>query len=326
MNARVDLDAAVQGVHASPAQPCIRYAAATALGRWQLRLEVDGASATTRGAAGAAQALLEADDLLLALDTWCVEAELDTLAWRWAADGVDDGGDDHQDRGANARWRVDASDVDAADADASDAGPRGSIGVSLEAPWPALRRLGAMPSALRASLRWRDAWAVCVLDRFALDDDEAARLEPGGALLLAASLETPWRGALRALDEDEHAGLALDLAAAEGGVALIATPAGAQASTSATAATSVARADAARAPRGSLWEVRSLQPQRVPVPVLCGWARPEAPWSRALFTEIELARCGAVGAPRATSTGPQACMPGRLMPWGRGVAMLLAHG
>ena len=319
----LDLEAQPDARVAAPApRSCLRYEASTPLGTWRLRLEFDDARAAACGAMAAAQALLRAEDLLVALDTWCVEAGLDTLPWTWsAADGHADGGE--HGRAAHARWHgrvrhaADAGDAadrgDAADhVDAAPAGDAFAPRISLVAPWPALRGLGVPPRGLQAALTWDDAWAVCVLDRFALDADDQARLEPAGAVLIAASLRSPWRGALRAAGEAEDAGLALDLAAAEGGTAIVATPAAAAEAPS----SSSSRGTTSPAPN---WEIRSLAPLRVPVPVLCGWSPPDAPWPRALFTELELARCGGLQPPRPF-------MPGSLMPWGRGVAMLLAHG
>lgn len=290
-------------------RPCVRYEAATPWGTWRLRLAFEDARDAPHGAAAAAQALLRAEGLLMALDTWCVEAGLETLPWSWsAADGPGDVGDRGQ--AARARWHGRAVDVVEGLDDAVDATAGAAVGLTLGAPWPALRRLGAPRPSLRAALQWDEAWAVCVLDRFALDADDEARLEPGGAVLIAASLCSPWLGALRAAGEAGDAGLALGLAAAEGGVAIVATPVNAAADAPAP------RSAAASTPT---WEIRSLHPIRVPVAVLCGWSPPGAPWPRALFTELELARCSAGSAPRPY-------MPGSLMPWGRGVAMLLAYG
>jgi hypothetical protein len=323
----IALEACPHAPMASPApRQCIRYEAATPQGAWRLQLEFDAAVDDKRGAphaaAAAAQALLRAEDLLVALDRWCVEAGLEPLPWNWsAAEGPapgrpeaasapaggsersEHGGSNHGDgghHGARARWHRDGVE--------DDVGP--TVHVTLGAPWAALHRLGAPPLNLRAALRWDDVWAVCVLDRFVLDADDEARLEPGGAVLIAASLRLPWRGTLRGAGEADDCGLALDLAAAEGGVAIVAMPVDAAAAT-------VAARGATSA--GANWEIRSLRPMRVPVAVLCGWVRPEAPWPRALFTELELARCVAGASPRPY-------MPGSLMPWGRGVAMLLANG
>ncbi len=285
MNARVNLQTQPDAPVPLQAQrSCVRYEAQTELGTWRLRLALDDAHGASHSAAVAAQALLRAEDLLLALDTWCVHAGLGTLAWTWPAiaERQSDVGD--HGRAARARWLGDAT------------------GITFGAPWAALRRLGAPPPDLQAALRWDVAWAACVLDRLTLDAESEAGLEPGGAVLIAPSLGAPWRGALRGAGEADDAGLVLDLAAAEGGVAIVATP--------------VHSADVGSIAAG--WEIRSLHPVRVSVPVLCGWAPPEAPWPRALFTELELARCGAGLAPRPT-------MPGRLMPWGRGVAMLLGQ-
>ncbi len=207
MNARVNLQTQPDAPVPLQAQrSCVRYEAQTELGTWRLRLALDDAHGASHSAAVAAQALLRAEDLLLALDTWCVHAGLSTLAWTWPAiaERQSDVGD--HGRAARARWLGDAT------------------GITFGAPWAALRRLGAPPPDLQAALRWDEAWAACVLDRLTLDAESEAGLEPGGAVLIAPSLGAPWRGALRGAGEADDAGLVLDLAAAEGGVAIVATP------------------------------------------------------------------------------------------------------
>ena len=178
-----------RGVHAQPRATRLR---ASEFGTWFeapcaygcVRLCVDLSGESAHHAAEAALALARAEPLLAALDDWIGV----DLAWRWVgappppAPGVM----------AAVRWR----------------GPGAECG--LTAPWALLRALPAPEAALAERLDWPLVPALITLAQLWLGLDELAAVEPGGAVLLPASLQPPWVGWLRATEEGAG-GVAIDL-------------------------------------------------------------------------------------------------------------------
>jgi hypothetical protein len=145
-----------------------------------LRLYASGAA---RHAADAAVALMRCEALLDSLDAWLVTA----LDWRWIdAPASVTAAASH----ARAHWRPDEGGQARKDA-----------GCRLELPWKLLRTLPAPDEALARQLHWPDVPVVLVIAQVPIGRDELALLEPGGAVVLAQSLQAPWHGVLRATDE-----------------------------------------------------------------------------------------------------------------------------
>lgn len=139
-------------------------------------------SGTARHAADAALALHELEDLLVALDAWCGRS----LDWRW-----------------DPRPAARATDAQLA--------LRCGKGfVRLLCNWAWLRALQPPPAALAEGLRWPSVPVVLQADLMRLADDDLAALEPGGAVLLPASMRRPWTGALRGADEAPTLGVTLE--------------------------------------------------------------------------------------------------------------------
>ena len=249
----------------------IAFEAPTAAGL--LRLWVWGG---VRHAADAAVLLDGCAPLLDALDAWIDFAP----AWRWCSQGPSpDPATPH----ARAQWQP------------SDSG-EGHAGCRIDVPWALLRGLPVPGDALAAQLRWAATPAVLVLAQMRLTDDETAALEPGGAVLLPASLDSGWHGRLRACDEPAipAAGLAVALPRPW-------TP------------QPVSAADKATAAADDAWcEVRLGMPQPMDARALAGWqaCEPLEPDARA-----SLWRCAAESGPARYLAG------GVLMPWGDGWAL-----
>lgn len=141
----------------APERHTFTYEAITPLGSLALDLPPAGTPPGGASAALAAVRLAAAEASLQRLEAW-LEPVAGPLDWRWC-------------RPAEAQ-RVQVGLEDDA---------------TLELPWPLLRQAGA-PQALE--LRWPEVDAWCLFDRFHLDDAEAALLELGGVVVLAAS--DPW--------------------------------------------------------------------------------------------------------------------------------------
>lgn len=122
------------------------------------------------------------DSLLQQLHRWWAPALATSPEWHWieGSDGTADGPADY----VTLDWRS-------------------GDGVSAEvsAPVRLLLAAGPPPGALASQIRWAEVPVWCVLDRFELDADEAAALEPGGAVLLPGSFVTGARQALRTVHE-----------------------------------------------------------------------------------------------------------------------------
>ncbi|HEU0200374.1 MAG TPA: hypothetical protein VFR86_08060 [Burkholderiaceae bacterium] len=130
-------------------------------------------------AAAAAIALQRCELLLDALDVWTGLA----LDWRWlAAPPANAAPAGH----ACVHWDPSGD---------SDAGA-----CRLELPWGLLRLLPAPPAPLAQRLHWQEVAVVLAVAQFRLGREELVRLEPGGAVVLPASLRSSWHGLLRALD------------------------------------------------------------------------------------------------------------------------------
>ncbi len=304
----------------------VAYRASTPSGVWLLEIDVAQASVGAVQPPGtavqAAMTLARAEPLLRALDGWCVDNDHGLPDWTWLDTGP------HGETGAavgvtTPRWADDvppaASMLAVVRPTAGDAtqpgGDRparaqgdvararwqlpGGVSGSIAVPWNALRASARM-HLHPAELQWQRVHAVCVLDRFDLEAHDIECLEPGGAVVLPATMSPGWVARLRAHGEAEGAGLALRLAVGPGDVAVRGV---------------ISAAGAVHTSRARTWEVRSLRPLSVEADQLCGWAALEG-LPQALFTELELARTRADGPPIGV-------MPGTLMPWGRGAALWL---
>ena len=156
------------------------FEAPTAAG--SLRLWVHG---IVRHAADAAVLLETCAPLLDALDAW-----LDfSLVWRWSQPGATA---DTLAPQARAQWSREARQPDDG---------HGQPSCRIDLPWALLRGLAAPAEPLAAQLRWTLTPGVLVLTQMRLDDDELAALEPGGAVLLPASMAAGWQGRLRSSNE-----------------------------------------------------------------------------------------------------------------------------
>jgi len=170
---------------APPAQPgpavagWAAFEAPTAAG--SLRLWAHG---VVRHAADAAVLLETCAPLLDALDGWIDFA----LAWRWCPPDPKGGATVPH---ARAQWSAEARTPDS----------QGQPSCRIDLPWALLRGMAAPPEPLAAQLRWVMTPAVLVLTQMRLDDDDLAALEPGGVVLVPASMTVGWQGRLRPSDE-----------------------------------------------------------------------------------------------------------------------------
>jgi hypothetical protein len=305
-----------------------RFIATAASIPWQLIVD---APSGAKHACEAALALVPLEALLESIDEWCKLADQARPHWAWAPSSplaVPDLQVPHTSAtGANTnpfddgpeRAVVDAV-VDNGVAWASWQGPESTRGL-LGVPWPVLRRLGAPRAPLSSWLQWRAPRAVCVFDRFELDAHEIDCLEPGGAVVLPCSLQTPWIVRLCAHGEGDADGLPVQLAE-QGGVFGARTAAGAGAPNAIQARASAAASHVSMPPVApEFWEVRSSSAVTLPLEQLAGWTEPRDLPS-ALFTQPALT------GPRPDDERVRApgAMPGTLIPWGRGRALWLqAH-
>jgi len=143
-----------------------------------LRLCIAG---TARHAADAALALHGCEELLAALDAWCGSA----LDWRWEPFPA------------------------APSTDAQVALRRHDGFVHLLCTWDWLRALPPPPAALAERLHWPPVPVVVCAALLRLGAPELQQLEAGGAVVVPASMRSPWTGALRGVDEAPVAGIAL---------------------------------------------------------------------------------------------------------------------
>ena len=250
------------------------FEAPTAAG--SLRLWVHG---IVRHAADAAVLLETCAPLLDALDAW-----IDfSLAWRWCPQGAPVGPVKPH---ARAQWSAQARPLDDG---------QGHPSCRIDLSWALLRGLAAPPETLATQLRWTVTPGVLVLTQMRLDDDELAALEPGGAVLLPASMAPGWQGRLRASDEPATALAGLPVA--------LPTPWTPEA---------LAAGSANPNEGDDLCELRLGLPRPMDARSLAGWQRidPIDPEAR-----VSLWRC-------ASETGPARYLAsGVLMPWADGWAL-----
>lgn len=273
-----------------PLAPPQRSAHATALaGAWfeaaapggSLRLYASG---TARHAADAAVALGRCEALLDALDAWLGTM----LDWRWiAAPAAVTSTASH----ARAHWRPDEA-----------AKGKKDQGCRLELPWSLLRVAPAPDEPLARQLQWADVPVVLSIAQLTIGRDELALLEPGGAVVLPASMHAGWHGVLRAVDEA--------CAPTTGVPVALASPV--SPSRIKAGGRPEGRAEAAR--DSVACEVRLGLRHAVPGDRLAGWFEGE-------FGEVGpragLWRC-------ATDREPATCLAnGELMPWGDGWALAI---
>lgn len=238
------------------------------------------AGAPAAFAAEAALRLQAAEDLLAPLDDWCGGE----LAWRWAEApqcGVPRGL-------AGARWRGEASAHEC----------------MLWSPWASMLSLPPPPPSLANRLDWPLVDALLVFAQLRIEAGELRLLEPGGAVVLPASLQPPWRGLLRGAGEARTACVALDLS----------VPWRPRLAEPQPAPEALSAADPARVP----CELRLDLPLAVSAQRLAGWRREGDTGDVVQLSEanlrVALWRCATAGGTE------QALARGRLMPWGDGWA------
>ena len=240
------------------------------------------------GGTGAAIALDECDDLLQAIDSW-LAADLD---WQWNPAGPAAGpsGGPFAQAGCAAGGDPVAGSFDRC---------------RLEVPWTLMRLAGLPPAGLARRLRWQRSAAILSICRLRLDDAELSDLEPGGALLIPDSMGTAWTGRLRIPQDPHERGYVVDLA----------TPAEPRLSTG----TSGKSRDPLEPAEGAVaCEVRMALSGPLPASLLAGWA--DSRFSLAEFTVDRIELWAAL--PREVCP-PGQLATGRLLPWGRGWAMLI---
>ena len=182
--------AAPESTHTRPVAPPARGWAA--LGTWfeaptphgPLQLYLGEPGGPAAHAPAAALALQRASTLLDPLDDWLGEAAPD---WRWQPETTTQRGPTM----LRLPWRDSCH--------------------QLIAPWRWLRALPPPPEVLAEGLQWPAIEAVLAIARMGLRADELQQLEPGGAVLLPASMKPGWTGRLRAAHESEYAGVAVQL-------------------------------------------------------------------------------------------------------------------
>lgn len=249
-----------------------------------LHLYVAGIDTATH-AAEAAVVLQRCEALLQGLDDWVGEE----VPWRWntvpalrVASGTE----------TNAWWRPGAD----ADEAASD------VYCRIVFSWAWLRGRSAPAGVWTGRLHWPAVPAVLVIARLQIPTDELAWLEPGGAVVLPASLKPGWHGVLRAADEPALAGVPVTLSTALEPrlVKLEAQAADAAATTNEAG--------------GFLCEVRLDVARALPGDHLAGWCDDVPVETGPLAT---LWCC-------ATTSEPARCLAvGRPMPWGEGWALAI---
>ena len=242
------------------------------------------ASGTARHAADAAVALMRCEALLDALDEWLGAA----LDWRWiAAPAAVTSTASH----ARAHWRPDDAEKG-----------KKEQGCRLELPWSLLRAAPAPDETLARQLHWADVPVVLAIAQFSIERGELSLLEPGGAVVLPASMQAGWHGTLRAVDEP--------LSASSGVPVALTSPwsprrvrAGAHSDTRERAVE-----------KRVACEVRLAVPHAVAADRLGGWFEGDL---GEVGSRAGLWRC-------ATEREPATCLAaGELMPWGDGWALAI---
>lgn len=237
---------------------------------------------TAAHAAEAALVLQRCEALLQGLDDWVGEE----VPWRWntvpalrVASGTE----------TNAWWRPGA--------DADETAP--DVYCRVVFPWAWLRGRSAPAGAWTGRLHWPGVPAVLVIARLQIPADELAWLEPGGAVVLPASLKPGWHGVLRAADEPALAGVPVALSTAlEARLVKLEAQA----------------ADTTPGAGACLCEVRLDVARALPGDHLAGWCDDVPVDAGPLAT---LWRCAAV-------SEPARCLAaGRPMPWGEGWALAI---
>ncbi|HSW08338.1 hypothetical protein [Aquabacterium sp.] len=176
----------------------------------------------------------------------------------------------------------------------------------LAVPWAWLRSLPAPAAALAARLSWPAGDAVLAIARLRLTADELQQLEPGGAVVLPASMQAAWHGLLRGAGEP--------VSAAAGVPVLLSPPRAPQLVRGpAPPGTLAAVGDDA----GTLCEVRLALAHGLGADRLAGWRDDDLPESLCSSLRASLWRCAAARRPACSLAR------GRLMPWGDGWALAL---
>lgn len=233
-------------------------------------------------AAAAALALQRAAALLQPIDDWLGDGAPD---WRWAP--APPAGPDAA--ALRLPWR--------------------EGGHQLIAPWRWLRALPPPPPALAAELQWPAIEARLGITRLRLAGEQLQQLEPGGALLLPASMRPGWTGWLHGSTEPAEAGSALLLDDPARPRMRGHTPAPTQAGE--------ITLDMDGMVGGRPCEVRLHLTRALPAGCLAGWC--DEPLRDAIAPDLaaSLWQC-------ATVREPERCLAqGRLLPWGDGWALLI---
>lgn len=218
-----------------------------------------------RHAAEAAIAFARFAGVVTAIETWAGEA----FNWRWATRPS-------LPLGATAMF-----------------GTNAHTPCRIEFPLPLLRALPAPPDTFAARLQWDSVPIVLAIAGLDLSDAELDHIEPGGAVVLPASLDPDWRGTVRGADEPVACGLVVALGAAP--------------------RISVQVLTAAAVPAvSSAYEVRLNDCASLPADQLVGWSEFSL---RDLSTDASLWRTGGIQA--------DCLAKGRLMPWGSGWALAI---
>jgi hypothetical protein len=247
-----------------------------------LRLAVATLEGAPRHAAAAAIALHGCEPLLAGLEDWAGDA----LDWRWTGEAP------HPVPGSvTIGWRDGL--------------------VRLQCPWSWLRRPRRPLQGCVDGLALPGVAATLVAARLHLPSQALLALEPGGALIVPASLQPVWCGVLRAAGQGVHAaadagGVVVALAGVDGATPMLPRYAPALDP----AAAFVVHGD----PAHRLCELRLDLPHPVPTDGLAGWR--EGP-------------VGAAGPAASLWLCRQACgdarplARGHLMPWGDGWALAI---
>jgi hypothetical protein len=268
-----------------------------------LRLYLGEASGPAPHAAAAALALQRASGLLSELDAWLGD---DAPDWRWVPDAASAGSAACTALGPTVLrlpWRDTTH--------------------QLIVPWPWLRAQPAPPAALAERWQWPATEAVLAAARLRLSPDELQQLEPGGAVLLPASMRPNWTGRLRGLAEADDGGVPVALedpalprllpgpSLSDSAGASLGDALGAGLGVGLPVGLGVGPA------AGRLCEVRLHLPHAIPADLLTGWrehllADAITPDLAATLWQLPAAR------------EPARCLAhGRLLPWGDGWALLL---
>jgi hypothetical protein len=262
-----------------------------------LRLYLGEPAGPAPNAVEAALALQRAGELLFGLDAWLGD---DAPDWRWVPDAAAAGSAAATALGPTVlrlSWRDTTH--------------------QLIVPWSWVRAQAAAPAALAARWQWPATEAVLAIARLHLSAGERQQLEPGGAVLLPASMRPGWNGRLRGRAEDADAGVTVSLDAPASPRLLPASapslPHPARGGPDGAVGTGLAGSLAA----GRLCEVRLHLPDAIPADRLAGWH--EQPLAGAVTPEL-----AATLWQLAAGREPACCLAhGRLLPWGDGWALLL---